>query len=142
LHPKLRLATILILLDRSAKLADVLADLPEITAWCSPDCQVFGRVSGHPELVLWVPVPADGQRQAATLAAGLVLPASDGQHDWSPAVELELDSQARPSSQNAWLSASIKQVRISAIDMTFERRLDPKVWGKWEELGALRDAAP
>lgn len=127
LHPTMRLGRMEIKLDRPASMDVLLRDLPEIDAWCMPECQVVGRVSlSEPELLLCAAkVPEEHSWRA-----------SGG---YTPSVELKLDSKVAPETREGWLKAPIKEAMFFVTDIEFDRKSAKSgmSYYTWMELGRL-----
>jgi hypothetical protein len=124
LHPKIRLAEINFLLDKPKGANFVLADISEITAWCSSGCKLYGAEDS--KLLLCPENPSQEQRKLAALVAADYLP-YDGDSDWVPSIELfsEKGQQERgPLSREDWLKLQINQVMFTAASGNCEGRDD------------------
>jgi TonB family protein len=127
LHPTMRLGRMEIKLDRPASMDLLLRDLPEIDAWCMPECQAVGRVTlSEPELLLYA---AKVPEEHSWRVSG----------SYKPSVELKLDSKVAPDTREGWLKAPIKEAMFFVTDVDFDRE-GPKSgmsYRTWLELGRL-----
>lgn len=133
LHPQVRLGRFDFFVDRLMTAQELLADIPEIAAWCSSGCRIVGVPYPSPELMLYVEAPTSEQRQLAALAASTGIPYK-GDHDWMPAATLIPEDGAKlPASKEEWFGLRIKQVIFSATEAGFQGQHE-----KYVSLGLTR----